>query len=199
MTVCVLALSAPTICHCKTSVQNDYMCTFHISTDLNPYLHPPLNSHVRQPPHVCHGWKFPPPSEVTDGFDSHLRRLSLVSAAASDTDALTIFPAAAPAAVLDSSIASPVSAHLFHILVNIVWIIFVVDIWIHTSTLSYEFISFFKNMNSFSSLSYEFICYLIFVQNMNLYLSLSYEFILFRQSPLHWQYQKLNRQFLITA
>ena len=30
-------------------------------------------------------------------------------------------------------------------------------IWIHTSTLSYEFISFINNMNSYSSLSYEFI------------------------------------------
>ncbi len=34
-------------------------------------------------------------------------------------------------------------------------------------------------MNSYLSLSYEFICYLTFVQNMNSYLSLSYEFILF--------------------
>jgi hypothetical protein len=34
-------------------------------------------------------------------------------------------------------------------------------------------------MNSYSSLSYEFICYLIFVQNMNSLLYLSYEFILF--------------------
>ncbi len=41
-----------------------------------------------------------PPSEVTDGLESHLRHSSLISAAAfADADALTISPAAAPAAV----------------------------------------------------------------------------------------------------
>ncbi len=55
-----------------------------------------------------------PPSEETDGLESHLRHSSLISAAAvTDADALTISPAAAPAAVLAASIASPVSAHLF--------------------------------------------------------------------------------------
>ncbi len=60
-----------------------------------------------------------PPSEVTDGFESHLRHSSLISAAAfADVDALIIAPAAAPAAVLAAPIASPVSAHLFSHLCN---------------------------------------------------------------------------------
>ena len=60
-----------------------------------------------------------PPSEVTDGLESHLRHSSLISAATfADADALTISPAAAPAAVLAASIASPVSAHLFSHLRN---------------------------------------------------------------------------------
>ncbi len=60
-----------------------------------------------------------PPSEVTDALESHLRHSSLISAAAfADADALTISPAAAPAAVLTASIASPVSAHLFSHLRN---------------------------------------------------------------------------------
>jgi hypothetical protein len=60
-----------------------------------------------------------PPSEVTDGLESHLRHSSLISAAAfADADALIITPAAAPAAVLAASIASPVSAHLFSHLRN---------------------------------------------------------------------------------
>jgi hypothetical protein len=60
-----------------------------------------------------------PPSEVTDSLESHLRHLSLISAAAfADADALIIAPAAAPAFVLAASIASPVSAHLFSHLCN---------------------------------------------------------------------------------
>ena len=55
-----------------------------------------------------------PPSEVTHGLESDLRHHALISAAASaDADALIIPPAAAPAAVLAASIASPVSPHLF--------------------------------------------------------------------------------------
>ncbi len=54
-----------------------------------------------------------PPSEVTDGLETHLRHSSLISAAAfANADALTISPATAPAAVLAASIASLVSAHL---------------------------------------------------------------------------------------
>ena len=60
-----------------------------------------------------------PPSEVTDGLDSLLRHLSLISAAAfANADALIIAPAAAPAAVLAASIASPMSAPLFSHLCN---------------------------------------------------------------------------------
>ncbi len=60
-----------------------------------------------------------PPSEVTDGLESHLRHSSLISAAAfDDADALIVTPATAPAAVLAASIASPVSAHLFSHLCN---------------------------------------------------------------------------------
>jgi hypothetical protein len=55
-----------------------------------------------------------PPSEETDGLESHLRHSSLISAAAfADADALTNLSAAALAAVLAASIASLVSAHLF--------------------------------------------------------------------------------------
>ena len=62
-----------------------------------------------------------PPSEVTDGLDSHLGHLSLISAAASaDVDALAISPAVAPDAVPAVSIASLVSAQFFHIFVSIV-------------------------------------------------------------------------------
>ena len=60
-----------------------------------------------------------PPSEVTDGLESHLRHSALISAAAfADADALIIAKTAAPAAVLAASIASPVSAHLFSHLRN---------------------------------------------------------------------------------
>jgi hypothetical protein len=59
------------------------------------------------------------PSEMTDCLESHLRHLSLISAAAfADADALIIAPDAATAAVLADVITSLVSAHLFYHLCN---------------------------------------------------------------------------------